>query len=506
MPRSLLERYTYSNFADLPPVSPEADFFFGGPARQRELVQLTKAQIALQAQTVTAFREATGELASVVRNELEYQTAALCAVVREGADNIVSSVDALSDRLSSELVEIRWQLSQLSTTNDQILHVLKRPRSTEAQELLEQGIRNLVNNKIEQAENRLIRALDLDNTDYQILRNLSVVELHKGNADRAANYLRDALTLPANLDDFARTEALWCLARVEYSEGEYATAADLAGKSLALRSNPRRVFQYGIYLILANETEKGISLLEDAIRSDPGLFVLTAVSPDLESNKARVTSLLDFLANEALSQLRSDCDQLTSSIPTLGILPHIPAESLEGFAGQVRALSDVLATPSYTRLRAAIELARELRPGPARFQCFSEAEQGRLRSEEEYQRAVQALAVAEADAAKLFKPYKFVSGHIVGIAGVGAFLGGLGGGAVGVMLMQPWSLALGLLGVPISVIVWSLLLRTQWSIRDGEVKKASERKLVAKSALDEATRRRDKARRQLDLLPIFLAT
>jgi len=53
-PTTLVQRYTYGNFSDLPHFGPEADFFRGLPARQQELVSLAKAQIDAQEQTKSA--------------------------------------------------------------------------------------------------------------------------------------------------------------------------------------------------------------------------------------------------------------------------------------------------------------------------------------------------------------------------------------------------------------------------------------------------------------------
>lgn len=408
MPGSLIQRYTYGNFADLPAFSPEADFFLGVPARQRELIALTKTQIALGREVAAALHGNTSEMMSVVRYELERQTEALTAAIGENADRIIFAIDDLAGRVTAELVEIRWQLLQLQTTSEQILEVLKRPRSTEAQELLRQGIRNLVNDKLKQAEDTFKRALDLDNTDYQVLMNLSIVELRKGNAAQSVAYLRDALTLPENLDFNTRADTLWALARVHYAEYDYSLAAKLSKESLALVCPPHRLFQYGAYLVLAKDARQGISMIEDAIHRDPGLFALAALFPDLASHRDEVEALLTSLARKALETLRSEHKALLSDLSALRSLPHIAAAPIGEFERKVGALHLVLRQPAYSDVVAALNQASALRQVLPNFKRLSTAEHQLLVANGQCERTAAAFWAAKAALADVPKQTSLV--------------------------------------------------------------------------------------------------
>src|SRR6185369_17299324 len=190
---TLVRRYTYGNFNNLPIFGPEADFLLGIPVRQRELVSLARAQVLEQKRVTKAVLESNVSAAASICRELSIQTEHLEQAIAGGAAAVALAIEDLGDRISGELGEIRWELVQLRALSEQILAVLRRPRSTEACELLDQGVRNLVNDKVEQAEERFNLALRLDNTDYQILMNLSAVELRKGNAPRAVAFVHDAL-------------------------------------------------------------------------------------------------------------------------------------------------------------------------------------------------------------------------------------------------------------------------------------------------------------------------
>lgn len=265
MTDTLVRRYTYGNFNNLPIFGPEADFLLGIPVRQRELVSLARAQVLEQKRVTKAVLESNVSAAASICRELSIQTEHLEQAIAGGAAAVALAIEDLGDRISGELGEIRWELVQLRALSEQILAVLRRPRSTEARELLDQGVRNLVNDKVEQAEERFNLALRLDNTDYQILMNLSAVELRKGNAPRAVAFVHDALTLPQNLDTQARADALWHLARIHYAIHDYPKAFELAQQSTTVLSAPRRVLQLGVYAILGGRLTEGLSLIGAAV-------------------------------------------------------------------------------------------------------------------------------------------------------------------------------------------------------------------------------------------------
>jgi hypothetical protein len=141
----LQHRFVHGNFAKLPDWSPEADFFLGVPARQRELVKLAEVQVGLARETIKRLEHKSDETSAAIRAEVSALSDSLAAAISQGAEAVAQAVDLLGDRLSAELVEIRWELQQIQTLNTQILEVLKSPRGSEAAELIQQGVRNLVN-------------------------------------------------------------------------------------------------------------------------------------------------------------------------------------------------------------------------------------------------------------------------------------------------------------------------------------------------------------------------
>jgi tetratricopeptide (TPR) repeat protein len=416
MPSTLIQRFTYGNFVDPSPFRSQAGAPWSVSERQRELIALAKVQIAAQ-------REATAEIVNVhlacteiLTKELQQQTLRLEETIRAGADAVVTALDDLGDRIAGELVEIRWELVQLRAVSEQILAVLKRPRSTEARELLQQGVRNLINDKIAQAEERFTLALRLDNTDYQVLMNLASVELHKGESERAIAYIRDALTLPADLDNRSKADALWSLARVHYARERYGTALKIAEESLRFFSEPPRIFQRGVYAVLAGKVTEGLSLVVRAIGEDRNLFAVAASSPDLGAHRRAVLDLLDKLSGESLDRLSGGLTAVARELDTTRQLDAVPRELIEALRAKLEYLRRAIPRSSYSELCAASEKLSNLHRAPKLLAAISN-------TAAEIGAAEQAKVRAAADAQKATGRLRSIPGQ--GLAGVLGCIGWL---------------------------------------------------------------------------------
>jgi len=416
---TLVHRYTYGNFAALPIFGPEADFLLGIPARQRELVSLARAQMLQQKRTTWAVFEKNVAAAASICRELSIQTEHLEQAIAGGAEAIALAIEDLGDRIAGELGEIRWELVQLRALSEQMLAVLRRPRSTEARELLDQGVRNLVNDKVEQAEERFNLALRLDNTDYQILMNLSAVELRKGNALRAVAFVHDALTLPQNLDVQARADALWHLARIHYAIHEYPKAFERARQSTTLVSTPRRVLQLGVYAILGDMLTEGLYLVEAAVRQDPRLFSVAASTPDLTEHQRDCLNLLEKLSTEALSALQKGCQELGLAADEVGKLRRIPPGHAARFRARLEAVLLTSRGGSYSECREALRTLSALEDVPDLFRRLD-------RSALEFSQSQQTefLAKSKLDIAR--QRFKEPAGWLTGCFLVGAGIGAMG--------------------------------------------------------------------------------
>jgi tetratricopeptide (TPR) repeat protein len=397
---TLARRYTYGNFADLSTIGSEADFFLGIPARQREMLTLAKVQVLEQREATKAIIESNIAGANAICRELGIQTERLEHAIQTGSEAVTTAIGDLGEMIAGELGEIRWELVQLRAVSEQILAVLRQPRSTEARELLNQGIRNLVNDKLEQAEERFNLALRLDNTDYQILMNLSAVELRKGDALRALGFVHDALTLPTNLDTQARADALWHLARIHYAAHDYAKAFQHAQQSTAILSTPRRILQLGVYAILDGNVQEGFSLIARAVRQDPRLFAVAASTPDLASHQPDSFRLLGALSSEALTELQDLLKKLKPTVDGLRDLTAVSARHLDRFRARFETATQSSQEGSYSEWRQAAQTLSTLQVIPDLLRNLNQAAVELTQTQQAESAARQQLAQARLRAEK----------------------------------------------------------------------------------------------------------
>jgi tetratricopeptide (TPR) repeat protein len=366
------------------------------PNRQRAMINLAQRQIETQeraAQEIVASNIAGAEMVSSqisqqtqeMRFEIQQQTSQLQSTfesvgasisnsVSSAADKVSSSIEDLGDRLSMELAELKWQMVQQNQTLDKILNVLQENRSNEARQLVSQGVRLYVNQQYDKAEERFLRALDFDMTDYQVLMNLGYIELHKENADKSMSYFQDALSLPENLDIDSRVRTLWSIARLHYVNKDYQKALLYAEESLKVESSnpkphfsdaiydifgmsrnfsggillpgkvwnvrdndesicrtleqeslkiesrhPKHIFTGGIYATLAEDKSLALSRIQSAIKVDSTLFCLAAVEPDLEPIRQEVLDLLGRMSIESFRKAVNSVEEVQQLISQLKI-------------------------------------------------------------------------------------------------------------------------------------------------------------------------------------------
>lgn len=416
MPAKLIQRYTYGNFADLPSASPDADFFLEVPVRQRELLNLAKLQVQAHSQAANRIVEGQAEAADMIRRELHLQTETLESAIAAGSDAVVMAITAVGDRIAGELGGIRWELAQLRSLSEQVIAILKRPRSTEAQELLTQGASNLANDKLEQAEERFKRALILDNTDYQVLMNLSVVELRKDNARLAISYAQDALTLPINLDTHARAEALWHLSRIHYAAESYRQAFANGTHSVTILPQPRRLLQTGIYAILAGDQAEGLHILVTAVRQEPPLFALAISTPDLQDSRTAVVASLTPLMSQAVTQFRHGLDTLRSEVDQVRRLQGVSPTLMSQLDAILASLEQLTHAPGYSECRRALSRLELLKSAPADLRRLAEAEVHLLASQKAESQATEERQRAHKKVEELIKRPGCIA-SLVGIIG-----------------------------------------------------------------------------------------
>lgn len=267
----------------------------------REGLQFAQAGLEAAREGLEAER-ATRE---VMVATIEGQTDELRATLDQSADRIASELAVQGDRICGSLEEIRWGVAQVGRTMDRLLQVALNSRTNEANQLVKQGVRHFVNEEYREAEERFLRALDYDSTDYQVLMNLGFIAVHKEHPDAAFTYFKKALTLPDSLDKPAKARALWALARVHYTQKRFAEAYATAeqAKALVKPELAADVLTLGVYAAPLGNTGLAIRHCRKALTLDSSLYSTIAAYAelDLQPIRDKVMTLLARMTQDALT-------------------------------------------------------------------------------------------------------------------------------------------------------------------------------------------------------------
>src|SRR5687767_12227798 len=155
MSLELVRKFHYG--ANVPPDAVVAGAFptRGTVSRQTQLVNLTKAGLADQLHTASSLENSFAEAA----NEVRWQTKQVFQTLEKGISRHGEDLYELQNTLRVELAEIRWMLWEQNQVLGQMLETLRKRRSAEATELVEQGLRNFRTGFYQEAVDRLSLAL-----------------------------------------------------------------------------------------------------------------------------------------------------------------------------------------------------------------------------------------------------------------------------------------------------------------------------------------------------------
>jgi tetratricopeptide (TPR) repeat protein len=282
-----------------------------------KIYDAVREQIRIQKKTVKEVRASNLEAAHLIANELESQNKVLTESIKTSSDDIVTQLQSLENKLCKELSEIRWQLIQVTGLLERTVFMLNRPRGTEAQELVRQGVLNFNNGKFEEAEERFLKALVLDNTDYQVLYNLGFIEINKKNFDKALAYLKDAYTLPDNIKATAKSDVLYTIADVYYQQGKYDDALSACLKAIEIKESPKRIYRAAVYSFTCSRLDLGEQLLKSSIQKDHNLYAVTASDQALNLYKKIVFEILNDLAISYLTKYENNLKTVPAKLHTL---------------------------------------------------------------------------------------------------------------------------------------------------------------------------------------------
>lgn len=330
------------------------DFFYGVPQRQKQLISLAKAQLSAQRDAVSAIERSNSYLAQEIRQV----GANLEASINRVGYDIVTAVEHLEFSLLCEFREVKWLLEQIGDYLHEIIKILKNKRKFEANELLNQALTNLKKGYYGEAEERLLKALDYDNTDFQIHRNLGFIYIHKDDAEKALEHFQKSVSFSPT--ERLKFEALGDLARIFYAIEKYQQAAETSSMLINLANqNPdivkddetaRSWYMYGVYWGLANNIDACIKGIDTAINLKSHYYALSGIDRELDSVRDHINAFLKIKADTTAKQARANFTSLTHKRNELKRHNGKYAKSVIEIDKNINIINEKLKNTSYTDL------------------------------------------------------------------------------------------------------------------------------------------------------------
>ena len=328
------------------PGTPEYSLTFGSVEREQKLINLVKSDIVGR-------RRATKEIAEgmkALNSEIHFQTTALENSLKSGFSTLTDDLYELQAALHYDLSEIRWQLSEQNQFLRQIIDVLKRPRSAQAQELIQQGKRLLGNGYYQDSVERFGLALEFDKTDFEALLNLGFALIHVDDAPKAIDAFRRAGNLVSDDLPVAKAEAFLNAARAHFCLSDFAGASEacasagniLGGIPDALRA--RVLYCNAMYKARSGGLPEALADLRVAIEIRTSFFGVAVSDEDWGDTLPVVRRAAEEWLQEAVSEARHSQTVLADHVAAAAVSNDV--------RGTIEALLEVsaerLVKPGYT--------------------------------------------------------------------------------------------------------------------------------------------------------------
>lgn len=313
------------------------EFYSESPRKLDSLVEIANAQIRENSdqgnRIISSLGNHLDDFSTRLTLEIHEQTDQLVNVIQNSAADIASAIDNAADRICANLELITWQIQQISNQLDTLIYLTQYKRRTEATELLQQATRHMQAGNYNDAKERLLRAYELDNTDYQVLYNLGLVSIHLDLGSEAIDYFHRAARVPDNLSNQAIAKALFSEARVHFATNQPEKALRLIEECIGLRNSSKDLLYASIYSFHCGQDQGAREFLRRSVATKTIEFSVAAIHEELDPFRQVVLAILRDIDAEAnkhfneayhlyTSMRQSHLDELaaSNSFPQLKII------------------------------------------------------------------------------------------------------------------------------------------------------------------------------------------
>jgi len=221
-----------------------------------------------------------------LHNTALQQNKRLYQMTEKGFTSVVENLNLLGTTIGAELHEVRWVLAHIEGSLNEFVELFRNKRETEAHELVRDASKALKAARFEDAEDCLLKAIDLKRTDFKAHLTLGFVYREIQNKEGAIDELNKSYDYAD--DDNEKVFVLANLAITCSMFEEYEQAIVALNKVIEYKQANGYVttadkYQLAINQNMAGNTDEAIDLLLTLFRMDPAYCQPALLEPRLQS-------------------------------------------------------------------------------------------------------------------------------------------------------------------------------------------------------------------------------
>jgi tetratricopeptide (TPR) repeat protein len=268
---------------------------------------VTKYKSYMGEQTAT-ITKSQAESTRIVSNELRQLSGDIqtnLIRIEEGiadqTDEICDSIQKSAEYLGSIMLDVSFQLSQLTSSAQKILNVLLDSLSNDARQYFEQGKHWFEQREFQMAKERLYLSIECDSKNHLAYTYLGFIAVEFDEEVEAKRNF--SLAYKSAEKDPNRASALFYEARAFAASGDLKKAAELTLMSLKHEPhNSNTLYSYAKYMALQNESNAAIKGLKETFEHDWKYFAIAAIDSDFDLIRPELNIFLEETQKETKLQ------------------------------------------------------------------------------------------------------------------------------------------------------------------------------------------------------------
>lgn len=255
-----------------------------------------------------------------LHNTAIQQNKRLYQLVERSFDTVAGKLDFLETSLGAQLYEVRWMLAHIEGSLNEFVELFKNKRETEAHELVKDGNKALSVNRLEDAEDCLIKAIELKRTDYKAHLTLGIAYREMGEKDKAIKEF--VMSIDYAEDQNEKVFAMVNLANTyrffeEYEKAIKALLTVIEFKQASGYSTTADLYQLAITKTLAGNETEAIDLLLDVFQIEPAYCQPALLDQNLQPVKDTLVKRVADHAKELEKTITEKLDRVKRNIPAI---------------------------------------------------------------------------------------------------------------------------------------------------------------------------------------------